>query len=97
MRYFKHLQKSETDTCLTDYYNIEYLNIQFGLKANSLNTYTKDNEVDIIINILGSPSMLSIINNNGTNIVYMYIYQILDIQKQKLILLYQLRIINRNW
>ena len=53
---------------LTDYYNIEYLNTQFGLKANSSNTYTKG-EVDNIINLLDSPSMLSIINNNGTNIV----------------------------
>ena len=43
---------------------------QFGLKANSLNTYTKS-EVYNIINLLGIPSVLSIINNNGTNIADM--------------------------
>ena len=59
---------SEIDTLFTYYYNIGYLNIQFDLKANNLNTYTK-NEVDNITNLLDIPSMLSIINNNGTNIV----------------------------
>ena len=53
---------------ITGYYNVEYLNTQFGLNANSSNTYTKS-EVDNIINPLAIPSMLSIINNNGTNIV----------------------------
>ena len=32
---------NELYTFLTDYYNIEYLNIQFDLKVNGLNTYTK--------------------------------------------------------
>ena len=54
---------------LTNYYNIEYLNTQFDLKANSSNTYAKS-DVDNIIHILDIPSMLSTINNNGTNIVY---------------------------
>ena len=49
----------------TAYDNIEYLNAQFDLKANSLNTYTKS-EVDNIINLLDIPSMLSTIHNNGT-------------------------------
>ena len=44
--------KSETDTFFTDYCNIGYLNTQFGLKANGLNTYTKGG-VDNIINSLG--------------------------------------------
>ena len=60
--------KSETGTFFTDYYNIEYLNTQLDLKANSLSTYTTS-EVDNIINILDIPSMLSIINDNGTNIM----------------------------
>ena len=51
--------------CFTAYDNIEYLNAQFDLKANSLNTYTKS-EVDNIINLLDIPSMLSTIHNNGT-------------------------------
>ena len=33
--------KSEIGTFLIDYYDIEYLNTQFGLKADSLNTYTR--------------------------------------------------------
>ena len=87
--------KRKTDILLTGYYNIGYLNTQFGLKANSLNTYAKS-EVDNIINPLGVPSMLSTIKSNGTNILD--IYYIPDIQKQKLILSYHLLIIkNRNW
>ena len=43
--------KREIGTCLTYYYNIGYLNTQFDLKANGLNTYT-NNEVDSIINPL---------------------------------------------
>ena len=66
--YYTLKAKSDIDTFFTYYYNIGYLNTQFGLKANSLNTYTK-NEVDNIINILGITSMLSTINNNGTNMV----------------------------
>ena len=58
--------KHEIYTFLTDYYNIEYFNIQFDLKANVLNTYTS--EVDNIITPLGSSSMLTPINNNGANI-----------------------------
>ena len=52
----------------TGYRNIEHLNNQFGLKANHLTTYTKS-EVYNIINLLGIPSMLTFINNNGTDIV----------------------------
>ena len=33
--------KHEKVSSLTDYYNIEYLNTRFELKANGLNTYTK--------------------------------------------------------
>ena len=65
---FNTYNKREIDTFLTYYYNIEYLNTQFDLKANGLNTYTKS-EVDNIINLLDIPSMLGIINNNGSNIV----------------------------
>ena len=61
---------SETYTFFTDYYNIGYLNTPFDVRANGLNTYTKS-DVDNIINLLGIPSMLSSINNNGTNIVDM--------------------------
>ena len=60
--------KSEIDTFSTDYYNIGYLNIQLGLKANGSNTYTKS-EVDNMITLLDISSMLNCINNNGTNIV----------------------------
>ena len=60
--------KSEIDTFLTNYYNIEYLNTQFAWKANGFNNYTKS-EVDNIINPLGIPSMLSTINNNGSDMV----------------------------
>ena len=60
--------KREIDTFSTSYYNIEYLNTQFGLTANGLSTYTKS-EVDNIINLLDIPPVLSIINNKGTNIV----------------------------
>ena len=84
--------KREIYTCLTDYYNIEYVNIQFGLKSNSLNTYTKS-EVDNIMNPLDIPSMLSIINNNCTNIVDILTTRYT--KKQKLILLYRILIIQQ--
>ena len=32
---------SETDTCLTNYYNMESINTQFDLNATGSNTYTK--------------------------------------------------------
>ena len=52
---------------ITDYYNLGYLNIQLGLNANSLNTYTKS-EIDNMITIIDISSILNVINNNGTNI-----------------------------
>ena len=90
--------KSDIDTFSTGYYNIEYLNTHICLKATSSNTYTKS-EVDNITNPLDVPSMSIVINNNGTSIIYIYIYiyiyWIPDIQKQKLILLYQLLMITQ--
>ena len=65
--------KHEIDTCFTYYYNIEYLNTHVDLKTTNLNTYTTS-EVDNIIHIIDSTSMLSIINNNSTNIMCIYIY-----------------------
>ena len=59
---------SETDSFFTYYYNIGYPNTQFDLKANGSNTYTKS-DVDNMINLIDVPSMLSIINNNGSTIV----------------------------
>ena len=57
------------NTCFTDSYNIEYMNTQFGLKANSLNTYTKS-DIDNITTHLDISSIFNPINNNGTHIPF---------------------------
>ena len=64
-------------TVFTDYCNIGFLNIQFDLNTNSLNTYTKKRCRYIII-ILGVPSVMNIIDTNGINII-----NILDIRYTK--------------
>ena len=64
---------------LTDYYNIEHINTQLDLKANSLNTYTK-NEIDNTITLLDMSSILSLINNSGTNIINIFRYPIYKIR-----------------
>ena len=51
--------QAEIDTFLTDYYNTEYINTRFDVKATSLNTYTTS-EIDNIITLL--------------DISYIYIY-----------------------
>ena len=59
---------NEIYTFVTYYYNIEYLNTQFDLKATSFNTYTKS-EVYNKLTLLDISSMLHLINSNGTNTV----------------------------